>query len=100
MPLGMDPNPQISSISQEISQIVDAQGTAKNFLQQSIVKASMQPSLRRKDRFSPLSRVGEDFWVPSRRLLCTPLSTFTAFKKKLLVTVFAKIRHEKYDVAI
>jgi hypothetical protein len=63
MPLGMDPNPQISSISQKISQIVDAQGTAKNFLQQSIIKASMQPSLRRNYQFSPLSRVAEDFCV-------------------------------------
>jgi hypothetical protein len=59
MPLGMDPNPQISLILQ----IVDAQATAKNFLQQSIIKAWMQPSLRRYYRFLPLSRVAEDFCV-------------------------------------
>ncbi len=80
MPLGMDPNPQISAISQTISQIVDAQGTAKNFLQQSIIKAWMQPSLRRNYRFSPLSRVGWSASTPpSRRLLCRSLSTCTAF---------------------
>jgi hypothetical protein len=68
MPFGMDPNPRISSISQTISQIVDAQGTAKNFLQQSIIKASMQPSVRRNYPFSPLSRVAEDFCVHSFRV--------------------------------
>jgi hypothetical protein len=72
----------------------------KNFLQQSIIKASMQPSLRRNYRFSPLSRAGwspvphpaEDFCVHPFQLALLFVS--------LLATVFAKIRYGKYDFAI